>query len=94
MAAPLPPPDVLPPPPTKGHELYRPWAGPGARLPHVWLRRDGSDRVASSLEFVSLHSVMCGYECVYVYMYVCVYVYMYMLVQIYMADIYGCVFAS
>ena len=38
MVAPLPPPpDAAPPGALQGHELYHPWAGPGARLPHLWL---------------------------------------------------------
>ena len=55
VAPPPPPPDAPPPPPTKGHELYEAWAGPGARLPHVWLRRADaphSDKILSSLDAI------------------------------------------
>ena len=38
VAPPPPPPHPPPPPPSKGHELDHPWAGAGARLPHVWVR--------------------------------------------------------
>jgi hypothetical protein len=52
VAPPPPPPHPPPPPPSKGHELYQPWAGAGARLPHVWMRvlrdRGGGGGVHSS----------------------------------------------
>eukprot|EP00802_Teleaulax_amphioxeia_P013606 Tamp_13658.p2 GENE.Tamp_13658~~Tamp_13658.p2 ORF type:complete len:183 (-),score=15.29 Tamp_13658:873-1421(-) len=57
IAPPPPSPDVAPPPPFKGHELYQPWAGPGARLPHVWLRRRDSHQLISSLDAISQLSV-------------------------------------
>ena len=44
-----PPPDAAPPAMGRGDELFEAWAGPGARLPHVWVRPRGAPAHAHPL---------------------------------------------